>query len=131
MSFADNKTRKLRLHILNEQRAGRIRMLIERGLIKSHKDVPAHAIPIDLERSTKVTLIIPPPYYEDFDYDCIDCGRRATWLAETQQYYFEVLRESPYQKVVRCSECQATWKHSHENKKQNKPCEATGDNVLS
>lgn len=126
MSFSDNKTKKLRLRLLNEQRVGRIRKLIDRGLIRSDKDVPEHAIPIDLDRSTKATLILPPLYYEDIDYDCIDCGRHSTWLAETQQYYFEVLQESPYQQAVRCSDCQAARKRAHEKNMQNKSVEGTG-----
>jgi DNA-directed RNA polymerase subunit RPC12/RpoP len=112
MSFADTKTRKQRLRLLNEQRSRRIHKLLERGLIKSEKDVPEHAIPIDLDRSTKALLIIPDPYYEDIEYKCMDCGKPAIWRAETQQYYFEILRKSPYGSAVRCSDCQATHKHS-------------------
>lgn len=38
MAFAHKKTRKLRLSLLNDQRAERIRKLIERGLIESEKE---------------------------------------------------------------------------------------------
>ncbi len=117
-SFADKKTKNLRLRLLNEQRPGRIRKLIERGLIKCETDVPEFAIPIDLDSSTKATLIIPPSYYEDIDYKCIDCGLPTTWLAETQQYYFEVLRESPYQEAVRCPGCQAIRKRANSGQKK-------------
>ena len=120
MSFADKKTKNLRLRLLNEERSGRIRKLIDRGLIKSPEDVPEHAIPIDLDHSTKATLTIPPPYYEDVEYECVDCGKHSTWLAETQQYYFEVLRGSPYEQAVRCPGCQAARKRAQEKDSQNK-----------
>lgn len=112
MNFADKKTRNLRLRHLNQQRPGRIRKLMESGLIKSEEDVPEHAIPMDPDRSTKMTLILPPPYYEDIDYNCVDCGQQVTWRAEAQQYYFEVLRESPHQQAVRCHRCQAARKRA-------------------
>lgn len=112
MNFADKKIRNLRLRHLNQQRPGRIRKLMESGLIKSEEDVPEHAIPMDPDRSTKMTLILPPPYYEDIDYNCVDCGQQATWRAEAQQYYFEVLRESPHQQAVRCHRCQAARKRA-------------------
>ena len=92
MSFADKKNIKLRLRSLNEQRAARIRKLIDRGLIESAKDIPGHAIPIDLDSSTKAELCMVPTYYEDIEYECMDCGKRETWRAETQQYYFETLK---------------------------------------
>lgn len=112
MTFADKKNIKLRLQHLNEQRASRIRKLIDKGLIKSVKDVPEHAIPIDLDGSTKAMLILPPAYYEDIEYDCMDCGGHETWRAETQQYYFEFLKASPYSRAVRCDRCQTIRKRS-------------------
>ncbi|MCH7229206.1 zinc-ribbon domain containing protein, partial [Haloferula sp. A504] len=121
MTFADKKNIKLRLRLLNEQRLTRIRKLIERGLIESEKDVPEHAIPVDLDSSSLADLILPPAYYEDIEYDCVECGTHETWRAETQQYYFEVLKASPYSQAVRCPNCQATRKRSIQQNQQNKP----------
>jgi hypothetical protein len=112
MPFADKKNIKLKLQLLNEQRAGRIRKLIECGLINSADEVPEHAIPIDLDSSTQAELILPPAYYEDTEYDCVECGRHETWRAETQQYYYEVLKAPPYSRAVRCSGCQGERKRS-------------------
>lgn len=116
MAFADKKNIKLRLRLLNEQRAGRIRRLVERGLIESEKDIPEYAIPVDLEISTQAERIVPPTYYEDVDYDCIECGRHETWRAETQQYYFEVLKAPPHSRAVRCPACQGERKRSQQKK---------------
>lgn len=121
MNFADKKTINLRLQLLNEQRASRISKLIKRGLIESKKDVPKHAIPVDLDSSTLADLILAPAYYEDIEYDCVECGTHETWRAETQQYYFEILKASPYSQAVRCPNCQADRKHSIQQNKQNKP----------
>lgn len=121
MPFADKKNIKLRLRLLNEQRASRIRKLIERGLIKSEKDVPEHAIPVDLDSSSLAELIVPPAYYEDIEYDCIECGTRETWRAETQQHFFEILKASPHSRAVRCSKCQATRKSKILRNEKNKP----------
>jgi DNA-directed RNA polymerase subunit RPC12/RpoP len=111
MSFGHPKSRKLKLAALVRQRAARIRKLLERKLLVSPNEVPEHAIPLDPDRSTKAKLLCPPAYYEDIDYDCIDCGMRAVWRAETQQHYFEILQKSPYRRAVRCPECQALRKH--------------------
>jgi hypothetical protein len=121
MPFADKKNIKLRLRLLNEQRASRIRKLIERGLIESEKDVPEHAIPVDLDSSSLAELIVPPAYYEDIEYDCIECGTHETWRAETQQYFFEILKASPYSQAVRCQKCQSTRKSKILRNQKNKP----------
>ena len=121
MPFADKKNIKLRLRLLNEQRASRIRKLIERGLIESEKDVPEHAIPVDLDSSSLAELIVPPAYYEDIEYDCIECGTHETWRAETQQYFFEILKASPYSQAVRCPKCQTTRKSKILRNQKNKP----------
>lgn len=32
---------------------------------------------------------IPPDYYRDIDFICVDCGSNETWLAEQQMWWYE------------------------------------------
>lgn len=88
-----------------KERGRRIRRLIERGMISDAKQIPEDAIPLDPDTSTKALTCSPNTYYEDIEFNCSDCGRQECWKAESQQYYFEVMRASPYKKAKRCHAC--------------------------
>lgn len=96
---------KQRQRFLLQDRGRRIHLLVERGLINEPADIPEHAIPIDPACSTKAQVWNPETFYLDIEFVCIDCGKAGFWSAEAQQYYFEVMKASPYKSAKRCYDC--------------------------
>ena len=94
-----------RLRKVLDDRQRRIQMLLERGLIKNASEIPADAIPIDPELSTKAGLCIPAVCYQDIEFVCTECGRPDFWSAGSQQHYFEVSKASPYKQPKLCYDC--------------------------
>ena len=105
MKTSDTKRSKQRLRHLKQDRQRRIRLLIAKGTITQDSDIPEDSIPIDPECSTKAMTWSPEAYYQDIEFECSDCGKHALWTAESQQYYFEVIRASPYKHAKRCYDC--------------------------
>ena len=105
MKTADTKRSKQRMRHLKQDRQRRIRLLIAKGIIACDADIPEDAIPVDPECSTKAKTWSPEAYYQDIEFACADCGKREHWTAESQQYYFEVMRASPYKQAKRCYDC--------------------------
>ena len=105
MSGSDQKRSKQRRRFLTKDRGRRIRRLIDRGMITDATEIPEHVIPLDPELSTKAMSWPSDTYYEDIEFDCVDCGNHECWSAESQQYYFEVMRASPYKEAKRCYDC--------------------------
>jgi predicted RNA-binding Zn-ribbon protein involved in translation (DUF1610 family) len=102
MKTPDTKRCKQRIRHLKQDRQRRIRLLIAKGMIACDDDIPEAAIPVDPECSTKAKTWSPEAYYQDIEFACPDCGKRELWTAESQQYYFEVMRASPYKQAKRC-----------------------------
>jgi hypothetical protein len=105
MNGPDMKRSKQRLRHLTKDRGRRIRRLIERGMITDAKEIPEDAIPLDPDTSTRAMMCVPDTYYEDIEFNCVDCGKHECWSAESQQYYFEVMRASQYKQAKRCYHC--------------------------
>jgi len=105
MDKARRAQSKQRLLKVLDDRPRRIRMLLERGLIKNASEIPADAIPIDPELSTKANLCIPVVCYQDIEFICTECGRPDFWSAGSQQHYFEISKASPYKRPKRCYDC--------------------------
>jgi len=78
---------------------------MERGMISDAKEIPEDAIPLDPDVSTRAMTWSPDAYYEDVEFHCVVCGKHECWTAESQQYYFEVMRASPYKQAKRCYDC--------------------------
>jgi hypothetical protein len=105
MKNAPRKLANQRLRKVLDGRQRRIRMLLERGLIKDASEIPDEAIPIDPALSTKANLCIPEVCYQDIEFVCTDCGKPDFWSAGSQQHYFEVSKASPYKQPKRCYDC--------------------------
>ncbi len=99
------KKRQKALHRLHADRSRRLKLLIEKGWIETAIGFPENVVPIDVSKSTKVKLLLPPLYYEDIEFVCRDCSKREVFYAHEQQYFFEVLQASPYVEPVRCYDC--------------------------
>ena len=97
--------RRERLGELQGDRSRRIKLLLERGWIRSATDVPDECIPIDINTSTKATLFWPELWYADIEFKCGACGKIDNWWADQQQVYFEVLKSSPYKVPRLCYDC--------------------------
>ena len=49
----------------------------------------------------------PRPYYQDLDFECVDCGAHEVWTAKQQQWWYEVARGPIESKAIRCKACRA------------------------
>jgi hypothetical protein len=94
---------RLRQAVADRER--RIRLLLERGLIRDADEIPVDAIPIDPERTVLANVWSPQVYYQDIEFVCTDCGKADFWSAISQQHYFEVLKAAPYKRPKRCYDC--------------------------
>jgi hypothetical protein len=99
------KRSKQRLRHHRGDRERRIRLLILRGLISDASAIPEDSIPIDPDCSILVGHRSRACFYQDIKFKCSDCNRTEVWSAESQQYYFEVMRSSAYKKAKRCYAC--------------------------
>ena len=100
-----NQHAKQRLRLLVSDRPKRIRLLIKRGIISDKKEIPVDAIPIDFDASTKAEIWLEQAYYEDIEFICSRCSKSDSWSAQSQQYYFEVMKSSPYKEPRLCYDC--------------------------
>lgn len=105
MKKADRQQSNQRLRKVLDDRPRRIRMLLERCLIKNASEIPEDAIPIDPEHSPHAGTTIPAVCYQDIEFVCADCGKPDFWSAGSQQHYFEVTKASPYQLPKHCYDC--------------------------
>lgn len=44
-------------------------------------------------------------YYEDYVFDCRDCGSRQVWSAAQQQWWYETAKGYVYSTAIRCLSC--------------------------
>jgi len=97
--------RKRRLAFLNQDRERRLKLLVDRGWIRSPDSIPNDQIPIDVEKSTKAKLTVPEVSYADREYECFRCGKLVTWLADQQQAYYEEKGGNPHKTLFSCFDC--------------------------
>ncbi len=87
----------------------RIQRLVDAGIIKSADEIPADAIPAGIEyiqrARSSYSLYQRPPYYQDIQFRCEDCGTESVWTADDQRHWYEQLHGSPYATAKRCSDC--------------------------
>ena len=48
---------------------------------------------------------LPPTYYVDRPFKCVDCGAREVWSAKEQKWFYEEAKGSLYATAVRCRPC--------------------------
>lgn len=99
------KLAKQRLRQVLDDRERRIQLLLHGLWIADSKQIPADAIPVDIERSALMNQCVPVLFYQDIEFICSDCGRPDMWSAGSQQHYFEVTKGSPYNRPKRCYDC--------------------------
>jgi hypothetical protein len=91
------------------EREGRIQRLLDAGIIKSPEDIPADAIPAQLEYVTccraSLSLQNRPPYFADQRFCCTDCHQWFVWPADAQRQWYEDPKSSPYSTAARCQRC--------------------------
>lgn len=46
-----------------------------------------------------------PLYYEDCEFECIDCGQFEIWTAKQQRWWYEEAKGAIERKAVRCRSC--------------------------
>ena len=86
------------------EREVRIRKQIAAGWIKDASEIPADAIPVDPEFPPSGGWI-PPRFYQDYRFDCCDCGVDQVWTAEAQRWYHEDAGAPYFMMAVRCRAC--------------------------
>ena len=99
------RLRQKRLAFLAQDRERRLKLLIDRGWIRSATSIPDDQIPIDVERSTKANLTFPEVSYADLEYTCFRCGKLVTWLADQKQVYYEEKGGDPHKTIFSCFDC--------------------------
>lgn len=108
--------KKNRSHVRSFERDARIQRLVDAGIIKSADEIPARAIPAGIEYiqhlRSSYSLYRRPPYYQDIQFRCEDCGTESVWTADDQRHWFEQLHGSPYATAKRCSDCRRKRKGS-------------------
>lgn len=55
---------------------------------------PAGAVAADCSKQAQNnSALLPPTYYVDKPFQCIDCGKEEVWTAEQQKWFYEVAKE--------------------------------------
>ena len=75
--------------------------------------MPSDGIPADLGQQAPNNSYAPPTFYRDYEFTCVDCGRREVWTAEQQKWWYEVAKGSIYSGAKRCRDCRAARKEAH------------------
>jgi hypothetical protein len=83
----------------------RLRLALE-GRLAHGVEIPPGAVAADLSKQVPNNSYSPRPlFYRDIEFTCTDCGRKRTWTARQQKWYYEVAKGSLYSTAARCSEC--------------------------
>lgn len=103
-----DKNRKKWRRALKASTKERIKVLIERGYVKSEGDIPFGAIParpyVQNEKSDS-SYGYTRAFYEDRKYRCKDCGKTITWTAEDQAWAYEMVGIPAISDLKRCTPC--------------------------
>ncbi|MCA9110925.1 MAG: zinc-ribbon domain containing protein [Planctomycetaceae bacterium] len=67
---------------------------------------PAGAVAADCSKQAQNnSALLPPTYYVDKPFQCIDCGNEEVWTAEQQKWFYEVAKGDFRATAVRCRKC--------------------------
>jgi len=79
---------------------------ISQGRIKSEIDVPSDVILADPAAVVSRSAIPNVPvWYEDKSFKCKQCGRRETWTARQQQWWYEIAKGEIETTAILCRNC--------------------------
>ena len=80
---------------------------------------PPGAIDADISQQVPInTYGGPKTFYIDQRFKCKDCGKRETWTASDQKWFYEVAKGSLHATAVRCRDCRKTIKARKEIQRQ-------------
>jgi hypothetical protein len=90
-------------------------------------EIPCDAIPADLSQRAPNNSYSPPTFYRDYEFACVDCGKREVWTAEQQRWWYEVAKGSIYSGAKRCRACRAARSQAHRGTPRRSHGERTGE----
>jgi hypothetical protein len=116
MRSSREKRQSQRRRALIQQRAERIRALIDGGFIRDEKEIPDDAIPasIPLQKDGRHTYR-KRLFYLDREFECKECGKKERWRAEDQQWYFEIAKGPIHGEAVLCHDCRLKMKEANQS----------------
>ena len=57
-----------------------------------------------------------PEFYEDINFECVECGKKEIFTAQEQQEWYEVKKKYFWQRPIRCSLHQDIWRETRRRK---------------
>lgn len=83
-----------------------VRLWMAGGRIKSPEDIPAEAILADPNAIfSRSAIPNVPVWYENKSFKCKRCGRRETWTARQQQWWYEIAKGEIETTAILCRAC--------------------------
>ena len=75
--------------------------------MKSDKNISR--LPVDKDKwgINDNTYSMPPDYYYDIEFQCVDCGKEEVWPAEQQKVWYEDKGKTINSYANRCQLCRA------------------------
>jgi len=98
MKTTCEENQRKRRKTLFQERERRVSVLLAQGRIKNAMEIPDDAIPAVTPNSVRL-------FFRDEEITCCECGKKETWKAEDQQWYFEIAHGSVFAKAIRCRAC--------------------------
>lgn len=63
-------------------------------------------VPVDKSKlNMGNSYAMPPDFYRDMDFFCVDCGSKEIWLAEDQKWWHEETGGYFFSTATRCKAC--------------------------
>jgi hypothetical protein len=59
------------------------------------------------------SYFIPPEFYDDVAFTCVDCGAHEVWKAADQKWWYEVAKGSIYSTAIVCRTCRTAQREAH------------------
>ena len=89
------------------------------SLLPSHMPpgkAPVGALAADQSKLTHInTYGDIPEFYVDYTFSCVDCGKKETWTASQQKWYYEEAKGHIWAVAVRCQKCRLNRKQGGPN----------------
>lgn len=77
---------------------------------------PEGAVPADQSELAHInTYGDIPEFYVDYRFVCRDCGKRETWTASQQKWYYETAKGHIWAVAVRCRSCRKGRKGNYQS----------------
>lgn len=87
-------------------RAARVAKVVEPKQSRRDKMIADGSLIVaNLSKQASNNSYCPPLEYRDTEFNCRDCGRKETWTAKQQQWWYEVAKGSIYSGARRCRDC--------------------------